>query len=100
MDTSRIISMVSTKYKTDSIGQSVPVTSERSCMCRVSSVSASEFFEAGRSGIEAQLRVEMFAWDYAGEKTVSVDGVRYGVYRTYQPNPDRIELYLEPKAGA
>lgn len=41
----------------------------------------------------------MFAYDYAGETLAELDGVRYGIYRTYLGKNETIELYLERKAG-
>lgn len=41
----------------------------------------------------------MFAPDYQGEQIAVVDGVRYGVYRTYRAKNETLELYLERKAG-
>ena len=42
----------------------------------------------------------MFAPDYEGEELAEIDGVRYGVYRTYLGSNESIELYLERKTGA
>ena len=33
------------------------------------------------------------------EKIAVVDGVRYGIYRTYRAKNETLELYLEAKAG-
>ena len=41
----------------------------------------------------------MFSYDYGHEKIVELDGVRYGVYRTYLGKNESIELYLESKVG-
>ena len=38
--------------------------------------------------------------NYSGERIAELEGVRYGVYRTYTPpDSDLIEIYLEEKAG-
>ena len=49
--------------------------------------------------MQAALKVTMFAPDYQGEQIAVVDGVRYGVYRTYRAKNETLELYLERKAG-
>ena len=67
--------------------------------CNITGVSAAEFFEAGRAGIRPEYRVTVFAFDYNGESIVELEGVRYGVYRTYLESGEDIELYLERKAG-
>lgn len=94
------VSLISVTYLVDELAQRIPVEQIRTVLGYLSSISASEFFEAGRSGLNPQLRVTMFAPDYHGETAVDVSGVRYGVYRTYMSADDTIELYLERKAGA
>lgn len=99
MDRSRVITLIQTTYTVDKIGQQVPVEIGRDVFCNVSSVSASEFFDAGRAGIKPEYRVTMFAPDYEQEEIVELDGKRYGVYRTYLGQNETVELYLERKAG-
>ena len=62
-------------------------------------MSAAEFFDAGRSGLRAALKITVFDADYHGESIAVVDGVRYGIYRTYRAKGEQVELYLEEKAG-
>lgn len=38
-------------------------------------------------------------WDYSGEKYAMVDGKRKLIYRTYQTDPDTLELYAATKRG-
>ena len=37
--------------------------------------------------------------DYNGEKEVELDGIKYGIYRTYEVDKDYVELYCERKGG-
>lgn len=99
MDRSRVLTLISETYTEDAIGQQVPQESRREVFGNVSGVSASEFFDAGRAGLKPEYRVTMFAPDYEREEIVELDGVRYGVYRTYLGKNETIELYLERKAG-
>lgn len=99
MDRSRTIKLIKQTYQTDEIGQKVPVETEKEVFCSVSSVSGSEWFEAGRNGIKPEIKVTMFCPDYQGEEIVELDGTRYSVYRTYLAKHELIELYLEKKAG-
>ena len=94
MDKSRVLTLIGVSYQPDSIGQLVPQETRN-----ISSVSASEWFEAGRAGLNAEHRATMFAYDYAGETLAELNGVRYGIYRTYLGKNETIELYLERKAG-
>lgn len=100
MSRDRIAYLISTTYQQDDIGQDVPIEKKRKIFCSITSVSAAEWFEAGRSGLQAELRLTLFAFDYHGEKLAEVNGKRYSIYRTYRPNTDEIELYLEVKAGS
>lgn len=99
MDRSNIINLIAKTYKVDAIGQRIPQEGRREVFCSVSSVSGTEFLDAGRSGIRAEYKITMFAPDYAGEEIAELDGVRYSVYRTYLAKNEQIELYLEKKAG-
>lgn len=99
MDRSRVLTLIGVTYEADSIGQQVPVETQRDVYCNVTSVSASEFFDAGRAGLKPEYRATLFVHDYGGEEIVELDGVRYGVYRAYLGRNETIELYLERKAG-
>lgn len=99
MDKSRVLTLIGVTYTADSIGQQIAEETSREVYCGVSSVSASEWFEAGRTGLKPEYRVTMFAPDYQGEQIAELDGVRYGIYRTYLGGNETIELYLERKVG-
>lgn len=99
MDKSRILTLIGVSYTSGDLEQQIPEEYPRDVFCNVSSVSSSELFDAGRSGLNAEYRVTMFAYDYHGEQIAVLDGIRYGVYRTYLGRNDTIELYLERKAG-
>ena len=99
MDKSRVLTLIKTTYTVDSIGQQVPQETRRNVFCNISSISASEFFDAGRAGLKPEYRATMFAPDYEREEIAELDGVQYGVYRTYLGRNETIELYLERKAG-
>lgn len=99
MDKSRVLTLIGVFYAPDAIGQLVPEEIRREVFCNLSSVSASEWFEAGRAGLKAEYRATIFAPDYCGETIAELDGVRYGIYRTYVGRDEALELYLERKAG-
>lgn len=63
------------------------------------SVSASEFFEAGRNGLNPQFRIVMTELDYHGQAELIRNGERFAIYRTYRPNNGTVELYCERKGG-
>ena len=66
----------------------------------VDSVTATEFFEGGRNGLNPEIRVTMTLLDYSGQTILERGGERFGVYRTYRPNNGTVELYAERKGGA
>ena len=75
------------------------LSSQREVFCHVDSVTRSEFFEGGRSGLNPEYRISMFYGDYEGEAIVLYNGLPYSVYRTYYAKNDIIELYVERKGG-
>ena len=99
MDRSNVLTLVDVTYTADAINQQIPQETTRDVFCDVSSVSAQEFFDAGQIGLKPEWRVTMFSPDYNGEQIAELNGIRYGVYRTYLGKNETIELYLERKAG-
>lgn len=75
------------------------VALDTTIFCDVASVSASEFFAAGQSGIHAEYRFTVWADEYDGQQDVEYLGKQYRVYRTYKPDVDHIELYVEERIG-
>lgn len=99
MDRSRVLTLIETAYSVDSIGQMLPSETRRDVFCNISSISLAEQLAAGQAGLKPECRATMFVHDYHGEGIVELDGVRYGIYRTYLGRNETIELYLERKAG-
>lgn len=83
----------------DENGQRIRLGGTREVFAQVDSVTASEFFEGGRNGLNPEYRFTMFAYDYNGERIVKYDDQFYAVYRTYFAKTDIIELYAERKGG-
>ena len=99
MDRSDVISLISVTTSIDNRGVPRKVEQSKQVYCSVSSVSASEFFEGGRNGLNPEYRMTMFRYDYNGEPIVEYNGQRYSIYRTYIGKNDMIELYVERKGG-
>lgn len=91
--------LIAQYFEKDALLQMMPKETRREVFCTLSSVQQSEFFAAGRNGLKPKLCVKVFFEDYQNEDTVEVDGVRYGVYRTYLNEKYQMELYLEKKGG-
>lgn len=99
MDRSNVCTLIGETYAADAIGQMVATEVRSDVYCNVSSVSQSEWFQGGQNGLKPELKITMFAPDYAEQKIVEVNGNRYGVYRTYVRQDELLELYLERKTG-
>lgn len=65
----------------------------------IKSVSREESFTAGSHGYSNVQKFVLHPWDYSGEKYAMVDGKRKLIYRTYQADPDTLELYAATKRG-
>lgn len=99
MDRSAVINLVSESYSQNSRGSVIVTESTKQVYCQVNSVTASEFFEGGRNGLNPELRFTMFSYDYSGEKIIEYLGDRYTVYRVYKGRNDTLELYVERRQG-
>ena len=100
MDRSNIITLIKEIKTRDSLGVNKTQEIKREVFCNVSSVTASEFFDGGRSGLNPSYRMTMFAGDYEDEKLLEFNGNRYSIYRTFIKGSDSIELYVERKGGS
>ena len=99
MDRSEVIELLSAAYALDDYGVERETITSRRVFCQVDSVTANEFFEGGRNGLNPEYRFTVFFGDYQGEGMVRYNGAVYSVYRTYHARTDIIELYAERKGG-
>lgn len=100
MDRSRVIYLISEKKVQDDEGVwRLSEESRRKAYAQITSVTASEFFEGGRNGLNPEYRFTVFFADYHGEEILEYNGKLYSVYRTFIARKDYIELYTERKGG-
>lgn len=99
MDRSDVIYLISETYSQNAYGVLTTQTEKKKVYCQVNSVTRSEWYEGGRSGLNPEYRCTMFKYDYEGEKLLEYDGVIYTIYRTYVTKTDEIELYVERRQG-
>ena len=99
MDRSTPIYLVSVTREQNAIGEWIATETIRKVYANVSSVSASEYFNASQIGLNPEVRFTMFAPDYNGELIVEYMGARYSVYRIYRATTDKMELYAQREAG-
>lgn len=95
-----IIKLISQVYEKDEFGVQQSTESAAEVFAKVQSITSSEFYNAGNSDLRPVYKFsDIYTVEYNNEKTVEYEGERYSVYRTYQPYPDKIELYVERKVG-
>lgn len=117
-----IISLISKTRTVDAYGRQSAAETAREVFAQIESVSRAEFFAAGQNGLTPEYRFIVFAGEYNGERECEYNGIRYSIYRTYQPsayvrhdnaktyegsisrntntaNVDRVELYASRKVG-
>ena len=99
MDRSEVCFLISRTHTRDQNGIMQATETEQRVFCNVQSVSASEWFEGGRSGLNPVYRLTMFEPDYNGQEIVRFNGVRCAVYRTYHAKDNLIELYVQKEGG-
>lgn len=84
----------------DDLGQ-IEVSEDftRQVFCEKKSISQNEFFQAGQNGFKPKCVLIVYSLDYQEEQKVQYNNKTYSIYRTYERDDERIELYCEVKAG-
>lgn len=100
MDRSEVLTLIGTTRTQDEYGIWRETPTVRNVFCQVNSITRSEFFDAGRNGLNPEFMFSMFAGDYEGERVCEYRGQKYSIYRTYLGRNDVIELYAERKGGS
>lgn len=99
MDT--VLTLIKNVQTQDSMGIWQSVSEPRDVFAQVHSIRRSEFFNAGRNGLNPVFEFTMFQGDYDGEVICSYEGNQYSIYRTYLvPGTDYIELYVQREGGS
>lgn len=101
-----LIDLITVVTKKDDLNQIVEEERiTKSVFAELSSVSQTEFFSAGRLGLQPSLRATIYDFEYEDEPIVSITWSDtktklYSVYRTYMvENSDKVTLYLEERGG-
>ena len=100
MDKSDVIYLVDFDHAQDKNGAWKKTEIKTEVYCDVRSITQTEWFNAGRNGIEHPAFVfVMHSYEYSGQEAVEYNGQLYGVYRTYLGRNENLELYCEAKGG-
>ena len=94
-----VLLLISASYEQDADGVRRKKENSRKVYCETDSVSATEFYNAGRAGLNPAYRFRIFSYDYHQEPIVEYHGERFSIYRTYKTHTDILELYAERKGG-
>lgn len=96
-----VLKLIKRTYAKNKYGEEIATEVEREIFCKCDSISRSEFFEAGRNGLNPSYRFIVAAVDYEEEELIEYQSQRYAIYRTYHiPGTDYLELYVERQGGA
>ena len=94
------LKLITETYTKDEYGVQRQVQTAREVLCKVNSVTQSEFFSCKQAGLNPEYVFDVALVEYGGEKVVEYRGNLYAVYRTYlQVGKDYIELYAERQRG-
>ena len=101
MDRSEAFYLIDEQYTQDeNTGIYTATQTKRKVYGNVSSVSASEWFEGSRIGLNPEIRLIMNADDYADERLAQFKGGPIlSIYRVYKARNNTVELYAEYKKG-
>lgn len=73
--------------------------SKRDVFCAQMQVLSSEYYNAGKEGIKAELKLAVDFEEYEGEDQVIFNDQRYAIYKTFQRKDDLLELFCGQKGG-
>lgn len=92
-----LLTLVSQTETTDEYGDTVISESKRDVFCVLSSIGMKEFYQAAAVGLQPEIKLKIADYlDYAGERYVEFNSVRYKVLRTYRKgNELELTVYRE-----
>lgn len=93
------ITLITTEYTQDDLGEWIETREESTVFAYVSSVTMSEFYEAGLQGFKPEFRFLVWMSEYNEQEVLEYNGKVYTIYRTYMRDDGRIELYVTEKKG-
>lgn len=99
MNLAEKLSLISTEYTQDDLGEWVETQTTTDVFAIVSSVTMSEFYQAGLQGFKPDYRFSIWLTEYDDQDLVEYKDKIYSVYRSYRRDDGRIELYVNEKKG-
>lgn len=99
MNQAEKISLLKSSYTQDEIGQWSEEQTKTDVFGIVSSVTMSEFYQAGLQGFKPEFRIAIWMTEYNDEENLEYKGKIFTIYRTYRRDDGRIELYVTERKG-
>lgn len=99
MNLAEKISLITTTYTQDDIGEWIEAQTKTEVFAVVSSITMAEFYQAGMQGLKPDYRFTIWLTEYDNQDLVEYKGKIYSVYRSYRRDDGRIELYVNEKKG-
>lgn len=99
MNLAEKISLLTSEYVQDELGQWTETQTKTDVFAIVSSVTMSEFFQAGMQGMKPEYRMTVWMNEYGGQENLEYNEKNYTIYRTYRRDDGRIELYVTERKG-
>lgn len=100
MNQAQKIKLISKTYAmTSGIGIRTAIESKISTFAIRHSVSQTEFYNAGLQGFKPEARFDVYQTEYSGEDELEVNEERLTIYRTFDRDDGRVELYATKRKG-
>lgn len=78
--------LIGTTMGENDIGDPIKITTRRSVLCAMQSVTRSEHYQAAAQGVRPSIVFLLNRYEYQGEIKTEFEGKTYNVIRTYSPN--------------
>ena len=99
MNQAKKVKLISKEYAFTSIGAVTVTEAKTSVFAIVASVSQNEFYQAGQQGFKPEKRYDVRLTEYGGQDELEVSGERFTIYRTFDRDDGRVELYATKRKG-
>jgi SPP1 family predicted phage head-tail adaptor len=83
------LTLISSTYTVNNIGDSIPTETRTDVLCDVQSVTRSEHYSAAANGLKPEIVFVVNKFEYDGQKEVEFENKRYKVDRAYSPKKSK-----------
>ena len=83
------LTLISTTYSENDMGDMVPIETRLSVLCDVLSVTRAEHYSAMANGLKPSIVFSVNKFEYSGQKDVEYEGKKYNVDRAFAPKKSK-----------